>query len=657
MKTLTMRSMIAVAAHDKFVSAGSQHLTPRVESYRERRRVYRVLAFPLLLGAAAACLSSMSAQTGLTASVSTSVGSPGNVGDLITYTGSATGSQAGNVWYRFRVRAVGPTSPLCHAPKGMLTAPNCIGQRFAMIQDFGPPNTVAWTASDHEGTYEMEVTARDNDTGATSTTTSVFQYMPRVTSGAPVISQTVNPMVFLYSAPPCPLGSTMLVQFKGPSGALQSTGSKSCDGQTSMNFYIGGMLQQTAYTIQHVIQTGANTVSGPVLTQTTGTPVSAFTYAARTLNVGPPSTLPVPVVLQARFGNPAATDLNGNLLWYSMQNISMLARPEPGGLFLGWWESSTDPTSGQYIQEFDLAGTVLRQTNAARVNEQLTAMGMHNINSFHHEVRGIPNWGILVLGSEERILTNVQGNGPVDVLGDMIIVLDQNLQVRWAWDTFDHLDTTRKAVLGETCTSVTGGCPPILLAPVANDWTHGNSLQLTPDGDILYSSRHQDWLFKIDYQNGNGSGNILWRLGQGGDFQFISSDPYPWFSHQHDANIDANGLLTVYDDGNTRESTDPTAHSRGQALQLDGVNMTATVLVNADLGVYSAALGSAQALPDGGYHFHSGDIVTLKGTTQIVEVEASGQIVYNMGVAEIMYRSFRLQDLYTPPDLSSWINP
>jgi arylsulfate sulfotransferase len=436
----------------------------------------------------------------------------------------------------------------------------------------------------------------------------------------------------------------MQVQFQGPGRLLQSTNSKACDGQTSMNFYIAGMLPQTVYAIQQMVTNGTNTTPGPILTQLTG--ASSFTYGARTVNVAPAATLPNPVLLQARFGNPVATDLMGNVLWYSIQNISFISRPEPGGLFLGWFEGSTVDTAHQILEEFDLAGTVLRQTNAARVNEQLAAMGMHSINSFHHEVRGLPGGGILTLGAEERILTNIQGPGPVDVLGDMVLVLDQNLQVQWAWDTFDHLDTSRLATMNETCTVTAGGCPPILLAPKANDWTHGNSLQLTPDGNILYSTRHQDWLIKIDYENGQGSGDILWRLGKDGDFQFLSNDPYPWSSHQHDANIDANGIVTVFDNGNLRQEANPSADSRGQVIQLDETNLTATLLVNADLGNFSIALGSAQSLPDGNYHYHLGDIVANR-TTRIVEVEPSGQIVCDLKIAEIMYRSFRLQDLYT----------
>ena len=53
------------------------------------------------------------------------------------------------------------------------------------------------------------------------------------------------------------------------------------------------------------------------------------------------------------------------------------------------------------------------------------------------------------------------------------------------------------------------------------------------DGNLIVSVRHQDWVIKIDYAHGHGDGHVIWRLGQGGDFAVISSDPSPWFSHQH----------------------------------------------------------------------------------------------------------------------------
>ncbi len=73
--------------------------------------------------------------------------------------------------------------------------------------------------------------------------------------------------------------------------------------------------------------------------------------------------------------------------------------------------------------------------------------------------------------------------------------------------------------------------------------------------------------------------------------------------------------------------------------------------MNADLGSYSSAVGSAQALPNGDYHFDSGFILDSQGnlSAQSVEVNAAGNIVYGIGFAALEYRSFRMADLYTAP--------
>src|SRR5208283_1881074 len=146
------------------------------------RLVCRILTIPLLLVTATVSLSTMNAQTRLRVALSTSMNSPASVGSLVTWTGTATGSPSGNVWYRFRVRELSPISD--HSRHGgLLGLPNYVGSSFSTIQDYGPVNTLAWTASDHEGTYEMEVSATDNTTGAISTMTAEFQFLPRVRGG------------------------------------------------------------------------------------------------------------------------------------------------------------------------------------------------------------------------------------------------------------------------------------------------------------------------------------------------------------------------------------------------------------------------------------------------------------------------------------------
>ena len=46
--------------------------------------------------------------------------------------------------------------------------------------------------------------------------------------------------------------------------------------------------------------------------------------------------------------------------------------------------------------------------------------------------------------------------------------------------------------------------------------------------------RHQNWIIKIEYLDGQGSGNVMWRLGEGGDFKLVGgTDPTDWFYAQH----------------------------------------------------------------------------------------------------------------------------
>ena len=153
------------------------------------------------------------------------------------------------------------------------------------------------------------------------------------------------------------------------------------------------------------------------------------------------------------------------------------------------------------LREIDLAGDTLRETNIDAVNAELAAMGQHSITNFNHDAELLPNGDTAVLATTQRTI-NVNGT-PTTYNGDMVLVLDQNFQVAWAWDAFDWLDTNRLGTDGEG----------------PGDWLHANSIAWSPeDGDLIVSLRSQDWVIKIDYDNGTGDGHVVWRLGQGGDF-------------------------------------------------------------------------------------------------------------------------------------------
>lgn len=587
--------------------------------------ILRSIIHVTALASLAATLPCLNAKLSVSLKPSISVGA--GVGTMVKFTATASQTNPGRHWYRFRAGA--------------------FGEDLHIVKDYGPDTTLDWTATEHDGIYQVEVAVRDMNTGEVAVTSTWTYFRSNVTDGQAVVMPTSHPLVFMYSAPSCPAGATMKVQFTSSAdGVVQSTPSKPCNpNYNSMNFYLAGMRGDTVYSAKHIVTNGTGSSESAAIAFTTGHPL--YTPAAQTVLTNPSATPTRGILLEATILTPSlATDLNGNIIWSYPGKISFITRPEKGGYFFGVLEDPNADQSGQIVRKFDLAGMTVLETNAARVSEQLAAKGLHTISAFHHEARSLSNGNWLVLAGEERILTDVQGPGPVDVLGDMIIVLDSNLQVVWSWDAFDHLDTARMATLNDMCAP--NSCPATYLAPTVNDWLHGNSVQETPDGNLLYSARSQDWVIKIDYQGGQGSGNVIWKMGAEGDFTINSSDPNPWFSHQHDPQFEPNSMtLTLFDNGDLRNSMDPAATSRGMALQVDEVNHVVTPMLNADLGSYSFALGAAQLLPNGDYHFDVGFMPD--GTSVNMEVDPSGNTVYALHVGAPEYRSFRMVDMYTSP--------
>jgi Arylsulfotransferase (ASST) len=353
--------------------------------------------------------------------------------------------------------------------------------------------------------------------------------------------------------------------------------------------------------------------------------------------------------------NPLATDLSGRVVWYYDVSQSGLTHTYagqslvPGGtvLLLGVDQYAPLPATLDVLREVDLAGNVVRETNRNAVNAQLAALGDHPIFSFTHDVERLPNGDTAVIAPTERAV-NING-APTEYVGMTIVVLDKDFQVAWAWDSFDHLDVNRGPILGEVlqpgATDQLSASTPLFPAV---DWLHINAVSWSPeDGDLVLSLRHQDWVIKIDYANGAGDGHVIWRLGQGGDFTVNSTDPNPWFSHQHDAHLIDASTLILFDNGNTRRAGDPTAHSRGQVWKIDEQTMTATLVVNVDLGNYSPMFGAAQRLSNGDYAFTSGaqgQAPKLFG--QSIEVRPDGSKAYALQVNKGEYRSFRIGTLY-----------
>ncbi len=600
-----------------------------------------------------------------------SVASPQPLGTTITFTASASDSNAGNpVTYRFE------------------TSPD--GVNFSVAQDYSLTNAWLWTPNTQEGSYVIRVTARDYLAGLTSPTLIPFTVNSRVAGANPVVVSTANPLVALFSAPSCPAGSSMRVSFRlNSSGAPTAyTPLRPCHPPTSMNFYIAGMMASSTYVMHYEISTGGVTSPNPVaLLFTTGPIPASLALPASKVLVAPGSqsdtALGIVISSFARTDStllaayPDATDLNGNIIWYYPVEI-LLTRVITGDPLLGTTFTSIVTAQGtgtgtlgtftgyQGLAEFDLAGNVIRQTNCDRVSEQLLGLGTDAVAGFSHDAIRLPNGDTIVIGMDQRIFpAGTQGStGPVDILGNILIELDSNFQVLWYWNAFDHdgggtqLDINRPAILAEKCTEVYWGCPGVLLSIPANDWLHGNSVQYeAADGSLVFSMRNQDWVIKIDFGNGNGTQNVLWRLGEGGDFTMLSAAPIPWFSGQHDPEFQgtqvAGGpmpqLMTMLDNGDTRVAQDPGTGSRGSAYAVDQTAMTVEFYFKTSLNVYSYGLGSAQILPNKNYWFDAGWLSTGPNEffEQSTEYTPAGEIVYQVQAPTTAYRSWRMPSMYT----------
>jgi arylsulfate sulfotransferase len=615
-----------------------------------------------------ASLNNLVMATPVLSAPTTSIATPQPLGSTITFTASATDTDSGIISYRYEIGGAGSST-------------------LSMARDFSVDPSFVFTPTEHPGLYQIVVTARNNSTLNTGQSPAEsFRFTSLIVGNAAVVTPTANPLVALLSSPACPAGATnMRVSVLRSGSTPFFTAWKPCQAGETLNFLVAGMRAATTYSLTIQTWNGTSVTNGAALSYTTGTPT--VTYPSISVVTPPTAQDSLSdrfLLMSTRQPFPLAIDITGNPVWYYLDPSGIpptITRPVTGGKILmlanGANSAGTSVTAQQILREIDLGGNIIRETNATRVSEQVSALsGIASdcaiggtdclVGAFHHEATPLSNGHTLVLTDEEKIFTDgTQGSSPtnpVDIIGDIIVDLDTNWQVAWYWRSFDYLNANRAAILGETCAGngTSGGCPPLFLinTGVAQDWLHGNALYYTPsDGSILFSMRHQDWIVKIDYGNETGTSDILWTLGQDGDFTINSTDPYPWFSHQHDPGFLQNGTstLALFDNGNTRVSPPPlglgSGHSRGYVLSMDYSNMSVTPVMLADLGFFSEALGTAELLANGDYHFEAGYGIGPPTYAEAIEVFPNSTLSLTMKLHGFpCYRSFRMTDLYTPPD-------
>lgn len=215
-------------------------------------------------------------------------------------------------------------------------------------------------------------------------------------------------------------------------------------------------------------------------------------------------------------------------------------------------------------------GRVVLMDELGAVVGEIAGTGLGGIPILHHDVITLPNDRFLVIGVEAREIYYPDDDVTHYVAGDILVEFDLQGVVHWTWSAFDHLDPQRKGV--DFDAPFYALYHPITGEQV-KDWTHSNGVIYVPENDsLILCVRHQDWLVSIDRQ----SGDVNWKLGVDGDFSLPPGQS--WFWHPHSPELQPDGSLLLYDNGNGDPTRDWTEwFSRPIRLELDEQAMTANI--------------------------------------------------------------------------------
>ena len=333
-------------------------------------------------------------------------------------------------------------------------------------------------------------------------------------------------------------------------------------------------------------------------------------------------------------GQLAAVNSEGQYVWFYEYESRRTAdlRQLDDGRFL-WGMQSLVGIPGQ------VDGVATGRAVEMTLNGEITWLSLDDpINMWaHHEVSQMPNGNFLMMVYDNR---NFPTLTPSNYLGDRIVEVDrQSREIVGSWSTFDHYS------LGDFQTQFGPG----------GDWTHGNAAVFNEaDGAVYYSARSLSRITKIDWA----TKSTLYSFGEtmpSGDTPFADN----FFSFQHAVEVQPNGNVLLFDNGNVREPLTDPRQSAAVEFSFDNNNnpSIATVVWRYDMvddmgaEVFAPFLGDADRQPNG-------NTLMVAGPNGLVyEVDSASQLVWKMQVGQpfplgAVYRADRIDSLVkdTPGD-------
>jgi len=235
----------------------------------------------------------------------------------------------------------------------------------------------------------------------------------------------------------------------------------------------------------------------------------------------------------------------GYTLFTADRNKALLMDME--GRFVHQWECALGITNPELLPNGNLMALAMPSENVEGqrgLNGQAAAcyeldwsgkiVWQYDDPWMHHDYQRLPNGNTLIVKwapIPKALVRKVKGGYSADgddpnlMLGDLVIEVTPAQEIVKQWKSWEHFDPATEII-----------CP----LDHRMEWSHCNSISLTPGGDWLLSFRRISLIAEVSAK----SGKIKWKWANGTT------------SHQHDAKYSSADTITVFDNGVHRKGID-----------------------------------------------------------------------------------------------------
>jgi len=309
---------------------------------------------------------------------------------------------------------------------------------------------------------------------------------------------------------------------------------------------------------------------------------------------------------------PLIVDNRGRVVWFNprpgrpsnLHVIEFRGRPH-----LVWWE-------GQSFTSYGRGDWIIADQSYREVARIKAGNGQ---GADFHDLRVTDSTAIVMnYVAVQRDLSSIGGATNTNVLDNVVQEIDLRTgQVLFQWRSLDHVPFSES------------GMPPPRQPGQPYDYFHINSLDIDDDGHLLISGRRTSSVLKVHRK----TGAIIWRLG--GKRSTFKLGPGAEFKLQHDAQRQADGSISIFDNGESPGYK----QSRGISLKLNTKTLEARLRRtnrNPEPRL-SASQGNFQSLRHGNFFAGWGSLPNF------TEFSRKGTVLFNATLPEGVnsYRAYR----------------